>query len=190
MGKRKRVRFGAPDRSLTGSAGVVVLAELVELLGVVGLLDGAVGAVKQRDRGVSGGQLLVGLAQCQLLDGVFFAALDRQRADTAAQLLSAVPGVPARTANSLARRFGPAQRAGIEVGLAAVLARAVPLLPVRRRGALLAEAPTIDVDSTTSRSTAPASRGGLHLLRAARGSAASGDLGAGRGDAGRGAAGR
>ena len=40
------------------------------------------------------------------------------------------------------------QRAGIERALAAVLARAVPVLPVARRGALLAEAPTIDMDST------------------------------------------
>jgi len=142
------VRVGAPDSSLTGSAGVVALAELVERLGVIGALDAAVGPIKTRARGLTGGQLLVAMAQCQLLDGTFLAALDRQRQDTAGQLLSCVPAVPARTANSLARRFGAAQRAGVETGLAAVLARAVPLLPVARRGALLGQAPTIDLDST------------------------------------------
>lgn len=35
------MRFGAPDGSLTASSGVVALAELVERVGVVGLLDGA-----------------------------------------------------------------------------------------------------------------------------------------------------
>lgn len=140
--------FGASDRSLTGSAGVLVLAELVERLAVVPTLDAAVGPIKTRDRGVSGGQLLVALAQCQLLDGTFLAALDEQRQDVAAQLLSAVPAVPARTANSLTRRFGPAQRAGIETGLAGVTERAVALLPADRRRMLLGEAPTIDLDST------------------------------------------
>jgi len=63
---RRRVRFGAPDASLTGSAGVVALAELVDRLDMVGTLDRCVGPVKERDRGVSAGQLMVALAQCQL----------------------------------------------------------------------------------------------------------------------------
>ena len=142
------MRFGAPDPSLTGSAGVLAVAELVERLAVVPALDAGVGPIKSRDRGASGGQLLVALAQCQLLDGTFLAALDEQRQDTAAQLLSAVPAIPARTANSLVRRFGLAQQAGIETGLAVVTERAVGLLPADRRKALLGEAPTIDLDAT------------------------------------------
>ena len=142
------MRFGAPDGSLTRFSGVAALAELVERLGVVGLLDRHVGPVKTRDRGVSAGALLVGLAQCQLLGGNALVALDRQRADVAAGTLSAVPPVPATTAASVARRFGPAQRAGIESGVAALLARVFALLPARRRAALAAAGPTIDMDST------------------------------------------
>jgi hypothetical protein len=142
------LRFGAPDGSLTGSSGVAAVAELVERLGVVGVLDRHVGPIKVRDRGVSAGQLLVALAQSQLLGGDALVALDRQRADTAAGLLSAVPGVPATTAAGLARRFGPRQRAGIEVGVAALLERVFPLLPVTGRAALGAAGPTIDLDST------------------------------------------
>ena len=145
---RKRVRFGAPDESLTGSSGVAALAELVDRLGVVGLLDGHVGSVKARDRGVSAGQLLVGLAQCQLLGGDCLTALDRQRQDTAAGLLSAVPAIPSTTAASLAGRFGPEAFAGIESATAALTGRVFDLLDPARRAALSGGATTIDMDST------------------------------------------
>jgi hypothetical protein len=142
------VRFGASDASLTGAAGVLALTELVERLGMIGLLDKHLGSIKQRDRGRSAGELLVALAQCQLLGGTALAALDRDRADVAAGELSAVPGVPATTAGSLARRFGPGRRAGIESAIAALLTRVFPLLPATRRAALAGARPTIDLDST------------------------------------------
>jgi len=145
---RKRVRFGAPDVSLTGTAGVAALAELVDQLGVVGVLDRHVGSIKARDRGASAGQLLVALAQSQLLGGHGLVALDRHRVDVAASQLSAVPSVPSTTAAALARRFGAGQLAGIETGIAALLERAVPLLPPARRVALTGADPTIDMDST------------------------------------------
>jgi len=50
---------------------------------------------------------VAGLVQCQLLDGKFVAALDRHRADAAAQVLSAVPAVASTTAGGLTRCFGP-----------------------------------------------------------------------------------
>src|SRR3954454_11847782 len=59
---RRRVRIGAPDRSLTPVSGMVVVTELVERLDVIGRLDTAIGPIKQRRRGHSGGQLLVGMA--------------------------------------------------------------------------------------------------------------------------------
>ena len=142
------MRLGAPDGSLTRSSGVAALGTLVERLGVIGLLDQHIGSVKVRDRGVSVGQLLVGMAQSQLLGGDCLAALDRQREDVATARLSAVPPIPSTTAASLARRFGATQRAGIEAGLAALTARAVGLLPLARRAALLAAGVTIDMDST------------------------------------------
>lgn len=145
---RKRVRFGVPDVSLTGSAGVVAVAELVDRLGVVGTLDAHIGAVKQRVRGVTAGQLLTVLAQSQLLGGHGLVALDRQRADVAVQQLSAVPGVPSTTAASLARRFGPEQLAGVKAAVGQLLATALRLMPPARQAALLTANPTIDMDSS------------------------------------------
>ena len=144
----KKVRFGKPDPTLTWSGGVVALAELIRKLRVVEFLDAGIGAIKQRDRGVSGGQLLAVLAQCQLLGGTGLAGLDQQRVDAAAQRLSALPVVPSRTAAGLARRFGAAQLSGIEAGLGRMLARAFALLPAARRAALSTGAVTIDLDST------------------------------------------
>ncbi len=77
-------------------------------------LDTGIGPIKARARGVTGGELVAGLAQCQLLGGKFVTAVDRHRTDVAAQLLSAVTGVASTTAGGLTRCFGPARVAGIE----------------------------------------------------------------------------
>jgi hypothetical protein len=55
-----RVRIGAPDPSVTATSGVAAVAEFVEKLDVVGRFDRGVGSIKQRDRGVSAGEVLVG----------------------------------------------------------------------------------------------------------------------------------
>jgi hypothetical protein len=146
--RRVRLRFGAPDRSLTGSSGVAALAALADRLGLVGALDGAVGSVKSRDRGVSAGELLFAVAQCQLLGGECWTDLDRQREDHAAGLLCRVPAIPATTAAGLAGRFGGEHLAGIEAGNAAVVARGFALLPAGRRDALASGPVTIDMDAT------------------------------------------
>jgi hypothetical protein len=78
-----RVRIGAADPWLTPSSGVVAVAELAGRLGVVEALDEAIGAIKQRDRDVTAGQLLLAVAQTQMLGGDFLVSLDRCRADTA-----------------------------------------------------------------------------------------------------------
>lgn len=143
----KRVRIGAPDPSLTATSGVAAVAELIEKLDVVTTLDRGIGAIKKRARGASAGELLVGLAQSQLLGGNALVALDRQRADVAAAELSAVPAVPATTAGSLAKRFTAAHFTGVEAANAAVIARAHRLLPQDRRAKLTASV-TIDMDST------------------------------------------
>jgi hypothetical protein len=144
----KMVRFGEPDESLTGAGGVVALAELFGKLRVVQALDAGIGAVKQRERGVSGGELLAGLAQCQLLGGQNLSALDQQRLDVAAGRLSALPDLPSTTAAGVARRFGADQLVGLEAGSAGVTARAFDLLPAERRNALCRGPVTIDMDST------------------------------------------
>jgi hypothetical protein len=63
---RRRVGVGAPDPSLTPVSGMVAVTELIERLDVIRLLDAAIGPIKARGRGFTGGQLLVGVAAAQL----------------------------------------------------------------------------------------------------------------------------
>ncbi len=147
-GRRKRVRFGAPDVSLTGCSGLVAVTELVDRLGVTQTLDRAVGAIKQRARGLSAGGLLVGMAAAQLLGEDCLDGLDRRREDEAGGLLAPVEFAPSTTAGSLARRFGPVQLAGVESGLAVLTGRWLSLLPAQRRAELVLRRPTIDLDPT------------------------------------------
>ncbi len=141
-----RIRVGAPDASLTPVSGVVAVAELVNRLGVVAALDDAVGGIKQRDRGLSAGGLLVALAQTQMLGRDFLVSLDRRRDDLVGETFSAVPTPASTTAAGLAARFDPAQLVGIEDGIAELTRRAVTMLPARRRTRLQTGPVTIDLD--------------------------------------------
>jgi len=132
---------------LTGASGVVAVAEFVDKLDIVGRFDRGIGSIKKRDRGASAGELLVAMAQSQLLGGDALVALDRQRADAAAVELSAVPVLASTTAAGLARRFGPEQLAGVEAAVADLVECSVDLLPVQRRIELGASV-TVDLDST------------------------------------------
>jgi hypothetical protein len=143
-----RVCIGAPDASLTPGSGVVAVAELVGRLGVSAVLDDAVGSVKQRDRGLSGGEFLVAVAQAQMFGAQFWTGLDHRRADVAGEALSAVATPASTTAVELAERFGPAQLAGIEEGIGEIVCRVIGLLPARRRAVLCAGGATIDLDGT------------------------------------------
>jgi hypothetical protein len=86
--KRRQVRVGVPDASLTANAGLAAVTELCDRLGVVEELDAAVGPIKQRDRGFGAGELLTGIAAAQLAGEDFLTGLDRQRADAAGQQLT------------------------------------------------------------------------------------------------------
>jgi hypothetical protein len=126
---------------------MAAVTELVDRLGVVESLDAAVGPIKQRNRGDSGGRLLVGLAAAQLAGEDFLVGLDRQRADAAGQRLTPVPGLCSTTAAGLARRFTAGQWRAVERGVARVHERMLAALPVPRR-ARLTGAATIDIDTT------------------------------------------
>jgi hypothetical protein len=146
--KRRQVRIGAPDRALTANAGLAVIGELCDRLGVAEELDAAVGPIKQRDRGFGAGELLCGIAAAQLAGEDFLTGLDRQRADVAGQQVTPVPGLASTTAAGLARRFTPAQWQAVEAGLAAVTGRMLALLPAGRVAALAEGPVTIDLDTT------------------------------------------
>jgi hypothetical protein len=147
-GKRRRVRVGAPDPKVTGNAGMVAVTELVDGLDVIGLLDAAVGPIKQRDRGFGAGELLVGLAAAQLAGQDFLVGLDRVRADAAGQALAPVAGLASTTAAGLARRFDDRNWRAVQTGLAAVTERMLRLLPAQRAAALTEGRVTIDLDTT------------------------------------------
>jgi hypothetical protein len=126
---------------------MVAVTELVDRLNMIKLLDAAIGRIKTRDRGFSGGQLLVGLACAQLAGEDFLVGLDRYRADAAGQVLTPVPGLCSTTAAGLARRFTDSQWRAVETGIGEVHAAMLALLPAERAAALC-ETVTIDLDTT------------------------------------------
>lgn len=140
------MRIGAEDPRLTGSAGICTVAEADRVLGIGAALDGAVGPIKRRLRGLGAGGLLLSMACAQLAGEDFLVGMDRRRAGTAGQLLQPVP-TPASTTAQLAKRFAPPHFAGIEDGIGAVNARMLTLVGQARRRQLLAVA-TIDGDTT------------------------------------------
>ncbi len=107
--RRARVRVGAPDESLTRFSGLAAVTELVERLGIIDKLDDAVGPIKDRDRGFSAGQVLVGMAAAQLCGEDFLVGLDRPRTDQAAQVLTPGTRIGIHAAAGLARRFADEQ---------------------------------------------------------------------------------
>ena len=147
-GMTGRVRVGAPDPSLTSASGLVAVAELADRLAVFAALDAAIGPIKQRDRGLSAGGLLLAVAQTQMLGGDFLSSLDRRRADTAGEALSAVPTPASTTASGLADRFTGQQLVAIEDGVAELVRRVMLRLPAKRRAVLRTGPVTIDLDGT------------------------------------------
>ncbi len=145
--RARRVRLGAPDHMLTPAAGIEAIREADRALGIAAALDAGIGPVKERNRGLSGGQLLLSMASAQLAGEDFLVGLDRRRADTAGQELEPVPTPASTTAAGIAKRFGGEQLAGIEAGIGTVNTTMIDLLAPVRRASLLKVA-TIDGDAT------------------------------------------
>lgn len=144
---RRLVGIGAPDPSLTAVSGMVAVTALVDRLSMVRLLDAAIGPIKARDRGHSGGQLLVGLAAAHLAGEDFLVGLDRQRGDVVGQVLAPVPGLSSTTAAGLARRLSDGQWRAVETGMGDVHTAMLAALSPKRVAALC-ETVTIDLDTT------------------------------------------
>jgi hypothetical protein len=145
-----RIVFRADDERLTPFAGLAVIGVIVRVLGLVGLIDGELARerraapVKQRDRGVSGGELLVAMAESQLVGGECFDDIEDLRADRAGAGLRGALRVPAAaTARQLARRFRRCHVQAIERAVARVAGRLDRALGRDRY-----EAATIDLDAT------------------------------------------
>lgn len=145
-----RIEVRADDPSLTGHGGLVVIGDLVHKLDLIALIDGELArerrarAVKVRRRGASPGELVVSLAECQLVGGAFFDHLEDQRADTAGAALRAVARVPsAPAALQNAKRFRRVHCQRVERAMAAAGERLD-----RSLGRDLGEPVTIDLDAT------------------------------------------
>ncbi|MCA1680329.1 MAG: hypothetical protein LC777_15940 [Actinobacteria bacterium] len=104
-----RIVFRADDERLTAFAGLAVIGAITRTLGLVGLLDGELARerraapVKVRARGVSGGELLLALAESQLIGGECFDDIEELRADGAG-------GQPSRRAAGTGRVDGASAR--------------------------------------------------------------------------------
>ena len=110
--RRGRIVIGESDPSLCRYAGLVVIGELARRLRLVELIDAELQVerrarpVKVRRRGLSPGQLVVAMSECQLVGGEFFADLEEVRADQAGSRLRTVAAPPsAPTALQRAKGF-------------------------------------------------------------------------------------
>jgi Transposase DDE domain group 1 len=144
---RLNAQVGTPDASLTENGGLVLVAELDRALGVTAALDAGIGPVKERDRGLSGGEFALAMAAVQLVGEDHLVGFDRLRADAVGEGLLPAPVPASTTAATLAARFGQVQREGIEHACAKLTGRALAELPVAERARILSGSVTIDLDA-------------------------------------------
>jgi hypothetical protein len=99
-----RILIGEPDPSLVRFGGLVVAGELTRALDLQGRIDEQLSLerrarpVKVRRRGASPAQLVLALAECQLVGGSFFSDLEEVRSDEAGarlRIVSEIPSAPA-----------------------------------------------------------------------------------------------
>lgn len=142
-----RARIGVPDGSLTENGGLLLVAELDRVLGVTAALDAGIGPLKERDRGLSGGEFALATAVVQLTGEDHLVGFDHLRADAVGQALLPAPVPPSTTAATLAARFGQDERKGIETACAELTGRALAAVPVTERARILSGRVTIDLDA-------------------------------------------
>src|SRR5919106_2027436 len=145
-----RIVVRADDPGLTPYAGLAVSGELARRVGLAELVDAELCVerrarpVKVRRRGLYAGELVVSLAECQLVGGSFFDHVEDVRADCAGAGLRAVAGTPsAPAALQNAKRFRRCHVQRVE----RAMARAGERLD-RALGRDPGEPVTIDLDAT------------------------------------------
>ncbi|MFH9355646.1 hypothetical protein [Kitasatospora sp. NPDC017646] len=102
---RLHAAVGVPDGALTENGGLLLVADLDRALGVTAALDAGIGPVKERDRGLSGGEFALATAVVQLTGEDHLVGFDRLRADRVGEGLLPAPVPAATTAATLAARF-------------------------------------------------------------------------------------
>ena len=149
---RERVEFRCDDPNLTPAVGLLTVAELDRVVGIIATIDEQVGSLYRpgaRYKPFSAGEVVLGLCESQLSGGDFLCDIDYRRADRAGSSLRAVSHPPASTTvGYLARRFGEKQLAGLEAAVGILVGRSLQILPEQARARLLGTRPTIDLDPT------------------------------------------
>ena len=148
--RRGRIQVGENDASLVRYAGLAVTGELARRLRLVELIDAELAVerrarpVKARRRGLSPAQLVVALAESQLVGGEFFSDLEQVRADQAGRGLRTVSATPsASTALQRAKDFRRVHCQRVERAAARVGEQLDRSLERER-----SESVTIDLDAT------------------------------------------
>ncbi len=144
-----RLTIRADDPALTPYAGLAIVGELARSTRLVELIDAELGAtagaaVKTRRRGLSAGELVVSLAECQIAGADCFDDIENVRGDTAGAGLRAVAATPsAPAARQLACRFSAGHIRAIERAQARVAEHVD-----RQVGRDCGEDVTFDLDAT------------------------------------------
>jgi hypothetical protein len=145
-----RILVRADDPTLTPYAGLAIVGGLAWRLGLAELIDAELALerrarpVKRRRRGLSPGELVLSLAESQLVGGDFFDHIEDLRADRAGAPLRAVAATPsAPTALQTAKRFRRVHVQRVERALACAGERLD-----RALGRDPGEPVTIDLDAT------------------------------------------
>ena len=143
--------IGEPDPSLARFGGLVVAGELARRLELQALKDGELSRERRarpekvRRRGVTPGELVLSLAECQLVGGSFFRDLEEVRADQAGDGLRIVARTPsAPAALQRAKDFRRVHCQRVERALAEAGHRLDRLVGRDRAGELC----TVDLDAT------------------------------------------
>jgi hypothetical protein len=143
------VVIGDDDPSVTGRAGLALVAEVDRVLGVAAALETSVGWLKQRRRGLGIGEVLLSAAASMLANGDFMCDLGHLRADRAGAASRAVADPPAPSTFALAAgRLGRRGVARVEAGMGTLIGRWFAAMPAARRVQLGSCRPTIDLDGT------------------------------------------
>lgn len=145
-----RLAFRADDPALTPYAGLAIVGELTRRTRLVELIDAelaverGVADVKSRRRGLSAGEFVVSLAECQIAGAECFDDVENVRADRAGAAFRAVARTPsASTARQLAARYQRLHVRAVE----RALARAGDRVD-RDLGRCVGEPVTFDLDAT------------------------------------------
>lgn len=147
--RSRLIGIGAPDPTLTGSAGLLAVAELTGRLGVIEELDIAAGVgFKQRRRGCSAGEFLTAMACAQLAGADHLVGLDHRRADAVTEAFWSHATPASSSVTALARRLDDPAWQRLTQAAARITRRALRLAAPPVRARLTSGPPTIDLDAT------------------------------------------